>query len=60
MPASNKASTRKGIDFLNHCSSIPLIGSRTNLTQKKVAYSDTGNSAINLGVADKLKFYDDS
>jgi len=31
-----------------HCSSIPLIGGNTNLTQKKVAYSDTGNSAINL------------
>jgi len=32
-----------------------LIGGSTNLTQKKVAYPDTGNSTVNLCVADKLK-----
>ena len=38
-----------------HYLSIPLIGGSTNLAQKKVAYSDTGNSVINLCVADNMR-----
>jgi hypothetical protein len=39
----------------------PLIGGNVNLTQKKGAYSETGNSAmINLCVAGKSKVYNGS